>query len=203
MTTAPLPTSMKHGATFLAGFLVRPCCVLPAALAVVGTSGAGVASVIAPYRPWFLAMAVVFFGVSFYWNFVRNHNRAGMAVWGVSVLIAGALLLGPYMPMTNSATNDAVSIKEISAMANDTNSDTTSRTFEVPITGMACNACARRLEKGLNKTNGVNRAQVSFENSRAYIVCDGESPCDPQRIEEVVAQAGFHTDMDQSLVNGG
>ena len=81
--------------------------------------------------------------------------------------------------------------------------NTTIRTFEVPIAGMVCDGCAKRLEKVLNETDGVTRAQVSFENSRACIVCDGESPCDPQRIEEVVAQAGFHTDMNQSLVHGG
>lgn len=39
----------------VAGFLNRPCCVGPAALSLAGVSSAGLANVVAAYRPAFLA----------------------------------------------------------------------------------------------------------------------------------------------------
>jgi mercuric ion transport protein len=45
------------------------CCVVPAVLALVGVSGAGVASALAPYRPFFLALTIVALGAGFYLAF--------------------------------------------------------------------------------------------------------------------------------------
>src|SRR3954470_2906033 len=43
---------------------------------------------------------------------------------------------------------------------------------ELPITGMTCAACARRIERKLSKSPGVNRAGVSFATSRATVEYD-------------------------------
>ncbi len=40
---------------------------------------------------------------------------------------------------------------------------------DLPITGMTCAACARRIERRLNKTPGVRRAGVNFATSRATV----------------------------------
>ena len=40
------------------------------------------------------------------------------------------------------------------------------------ITGMTCAACANRIEKGLSKIEGVEKANVNFALERSTIVYD-------------------------------
>ena len=96
---------LQHILTFAASFAVRPCCAIPAALALLGLGGTGIAAALVPYRPLFVGLAVLLFSASFYWNFIRNRNRAGMIVWGLSVSIAGGLLLGPELFAISASAN--------------------------------------------------------------------------------------------------
>ncbi|MBA3405768.1 MAG: cation transporter, partial [Gemmatimonadaceae bacterium] len=43
---------------------------------------------------------------------------------------------------------------------------------DLPITGMTCAACANRIEKSLNKSEGVRKANVNFATSRATVEYD-------------------------------
>ena len=43
---------------------------------------------------------------------------------------------------------------------------------ELPIQGMTCAACARRIERGLSKAAGVERAGVNFATARATVEYD-------------------------------
>lgn len=43
---------------------------------------------------------------------------------------------------------------------------------DLPITGMTCAACANRIEKSLNKSAGVRKANVNFATSRATVEYD-------------------------------
>ena len=58
----------------LAGFLTRPCCVLPAVLALGGTTSAALTQSVAGHRPVFLAASVVLLAGSFWMN-VRLQTR--------------------------------------------------------------------------------------------------------------------------------
>ena len=49
---------------------------------------------------------------------------------------------------------------------------TTQATIELPITGMTCAACARNVERALNKTDGVAVANVNIATERANITFD-------------------------------
>ncbi|MGI9043577.1 MAG: heavy metal translocating P-type ATPase [Gemmatimonadaceae bacterium] len=44
--------------------------------------------------------------------------------------------------------------------------------IDLPITGMTCAACANRIEKSLNKAEGVRKANVNFATSRATVEYD-------------------------------
>lgn len=46
---------------------------------------------------------------------------------------------------------------------------TVKETVELSITGMTCAACANRIEKGLNKVNGVSKATVNLTLETAYV----------------------------------
>lgn len=46
----------------------------------------------------------------------------------------------------------------------------TTKTVDLPIAGMTCAACARRIERRLSKQNGVETAVVNFATERAAAV---------------------------------
>lgn len=58
------------------------------------------------------------------------------------------------------------------------------------IEGMACDACASRVEKELREIDGVQRATVDFATSRARVVFD-PARVDAERIDETVDALGF------------
>jgi Cu+-exporting ATPase len=63
---------------------------------------------------------------------------------------------------------------------------------DLPITGMTCVACARRIERKLTKTPGVNRAGVNFATSRATVEYDPKATGVNQLIE-AVKEVGYGT----------
>lgn len=65
----------------------------------------------------------------------------------------------------------------------------TAETLDLEITGMSCAACAARLEKVLNRQQGL-QAGVNFATSRALITCRDGAP-DLAVIENLVEKAGF------------
>ncbi|HNC41279.1 MAG TPA: heavy metal translocating P-type ATPase [Nitrosomonas sp.] len=62
--------------------------------------------------------------------------------------------------------------------------------IQIPIDGMTCAACAARLEKNLNKLQGVN-ASVNFANEKANIDYE-ESLTQPQAIIQSIKDSGFN-----------
>ncbi|NLB51388.1 MAG: copper-translocating P-type ATPase [Syntrophomonadaceae bacterium] len=59
------------------------------------------------------------------------------------------------------------------------------------ISGMSCAACAARIEKGLNKLEGVESANVNLAMERATIQFDDEK-IQPQQFEEMINKLGYH-----------
>ncbi|GGG17479.1 heavy metal translocating P-type ATPase [Paenibacillus aceti] len=60
------------------------------------------------------------------------------------------------------------------------------------ITGMTCAACANRIEKGLNKLEGVSEANVNFAIERATVIYD-PSVTDVAKMEEKIQKLGYDT----------
>ncbi|WP_314591154.1 heavy metal translocating P-type ATPase [Paenibacillus terrigena] len=58
------------------------------------------------------------------------------------------------------------------------------------ITGMTCAACANRIEKGLNKLEGVTNANVNFALEKASLSYD-PSKLDVDRMEETIKKLGY------------
>jgi P-type Cu+ transporter len=52
---------------------------------------------------------------------------------------------------------------------NKTKTEGESERVDLPITGMTCAACARRIERKLSKATGVSSAGVNFATSRATV----------------------------------
>jgi Cu+-exporting ATPase len=69
---------------------------------------------------------------------------------------------------------------------------TTAERIDLPITGMTCAACARRVERSLSKTPGVRQAGVNYATARASVEFD-PATTGVRRLMEVVADAGYGT----------
>lgn len=64
--------------------------------------------------------------------------------------------------------------------------------IDLPITGMSCAACARRVEKQLANVPGVRRANVNFANSRGTVEYD-PSQTDVRALIKSVRDTGYDT----------
>ena len=58
------------------------------------------------------------------------------------------------------------------------------------IEGMHCTGCSNRLEKVLNNTDGIEKAEVNFEQKEATITYN-ESQTNIDKIKEAIQDAGF------------
>jgi Cu+-exporting ATPase len=63
---------------------------------------------------------------------------------------------------------------------------------DLPVTGMTCAACARRIERKLSKAEGVRRAGVNFATARATVEYD-PAATNVGRLIETVKDVGYGT----------
>lgn len=64
------------------------------------------------------------------------------------------------------------------------------KNIELKIEGMHCNGCSTRLQKILNKTEGIESAEVNLEEKNAKIQYN-EERITIDNIKEVIEDAGF------------
>ncbi|MHB9064510.1 MAG: heavy metal translocating P-type ATPase [Pirellulaceae bacterium] len=64
--------------------------------------------------------------------------------------------------------------------------------IDLPIHGMSCAACARRIESGLGRTPGVHKANVNFATARATVEYDPRTTGLAQLIEKI-RDVGYET----------
>ncbi len=64
--------------------------------------------------------------------------------------------------------------------------------IDLPITGMSCAACARRIEQELSKTEGVQSAGVNFATQRATVIYDPQTT-GVQQLMWAVKDVGYDT----------
>ena len=110
----PLKVAVTSGGsllTALLSFLPLSCCVFPVAFSFLGAGGLAFAMALLPYRPYFVALTLVFLGVGFYFAYrpeqeecapgtacaaPKSRKLQRVSLWGVTVLTL-ALLAFPYL----------------------------------------------------------------------------------------------------------
>lgn len=80
----------------VAGFLTRPCCVIPAVMSVAGVGSAGLASSMAMYRPAFLGASVVMLGGALWLTFRRPGGVFIKVVSAAAALAAFGFSMGAF-----------------------------------------------------------------------------------------------------------
>lgn len=68
-----------------------------------------------------------------------------------------------------------------------------------PLSGLACAACAARVEKVLNGAEGVTEASVNFATSTANVEYNPET-VSPQDLQKLVQEAGYDMVIDEALM---
>ncbi len=91
-----------------------------------------------------------------------------------------------------TGTKTELQVDEMNGQHTRSTPDGAGERVDLPITGMTCAACARRIERKLNKTPGVNRAGVNFATSRATVEYDPKA-AGVQQLIEAVKEIGYGT----------
>jgi len=65
-----------------------------------------------------------------------------------------------------------------------------SKKVDLPIKGMSCASCAQRIEKALQKTEGILEAHVNFATEKAAVFYD-PIQITPEKINKVIEGTGY------------
>ena len=68
--------------------------------------------------------------------------------------------------------------------------ETTTREVSLPVTGMTCASCVRRIEKALSKVEGVSEASVNLATEKAKVVYDPQATT-VEAMKRAVERAGY------------
>jgi copper chaperone CopZ len=165
----------------LAALAASACCLVPAVLAIVGVSGAGASSALAPYRPLFLAITGIAIAAGFWFAYRPvpadacgcgpsvSRRRTRIALW-LSTLLAIAFAAYPLVIDANASSH---------ARARGPNE------IRLHVTGMDCGSCTKVLTKRLSRIPEVATVDVDYDRELAVVTYDGKRDISQALIEAV------------------
>jgi mercuric ion transport protein len=172
-----------------AAIAASACCLVPAALAIVGASGIGFAARFAPYRTYFLIATGVALAAGFWFAYrlqkddcgcavPRSRKAARVGLW-ITTLLTVALAAYPLLGSGNATAGSSAA--EAKA------------TLHLKVTGMDCKECTGTIANRIKKVSGVVSATVDFESGIAIVRYDGRDGIESAAIKAVEA-AGFRAE---------
>jgi copper chaperone CopZ len=183
-----------YGAVFSA-VVSSACCWLPLVLVGVGLSTAGVATNFERFRMAFLVIAAILLGLGFYLNYFRKERCAegstcdrptsrllrtsrGM-LWVSTVLVLVSALFPVYV-------GALLGTQTIGA-------EPTSSTTEwtLGIDGMTCPGCEAAVNQSLAEVPGVRRVAASYDDAKALVSVDTNSPPSRMALATAIGRAGY------------
>jgi copper chaperone CopZ len=175
-----------------AALVASACCWLPPLLLLLGVSAAGVSSVFAGMRPWFLVGAFSLPGVGFYLSYYRTSacepgsscappNRRRMRFQRLMrwIALAGVLAFTFFPSYAGQASGDA-------AVVIPENASTMTR----KVKGMDCEARAFTIRESLRQVPGVVEASVSYNSSKATVAYRDNLVPDEDAVVAAIHRAG-------------
>jgi mercuric ion transport protein len=173
-----------------AAIAASACCLIPAALAMVGVSGVGFAAKLAPYRIHFLVVTAVALAAGFWFAYrprkddcgcaaPKSRKAARVGLWITTVLTV-ALAAYPLLGRGN------VSAGSVEADAK--------ATLHLSVIGMDCKECTSTIANAIKKVPGVVSATVDFESGNAVVRYDGRGGMADAAIK-AVENAGYRAEL--------
>ncbi len=192
--------------TLVSAIMASACCWLPLVLLAVGVSGAGIASTLEEYRPYFMVITVGFLGAAFYFTYRPKSSGSDCCVTEAS---SGDACCAPAARSTLSMlTVNKVMLWVVTAVAiaflffpsyvgiffnrNDTTTITEQMTQTIiKIEGMTCEGCSALVADAIKSTPGVLAVKVDYQKAEALV---GSESCCLFPKEDVLAsiqKAGY------------
>lgn len=185
------------------------CCILPAALSIVGFAAAGSSMVgstrslfIAQHRLLFSALALGMIGVSFYFVYrkPREDEYANCAngacpatgvrksaryfTWMAAVLTLATLV---YPTPVGAQTAGTIGKKHIEAVGKYSNQ---LQTATIVTKGIDCEACANGIASTIESIRGVKKVEVDYPHSE-FSVCFDPKVVRPSLIAAKITSLGY------------
>ena len=213
--------------TLISAIMASSCCWLPLVLLAVGVSGAGIASTLEAYRPYFMVVTFGFLGAAFYFTYRPNKAAAGSSgdCCTTEPATHDCCSTEPVTPtdccapkadrrfsmMTlNKAMLWVVTVLAVaflffpSYVGAFLGGDGTTVTEDmnravIKLDGMACEACAASIANAIREVPGVLAVEVDYAKSEAAV---GSEFCCPFPKDDVLAaikEAGFTAHIQQEL----
>ena len=191
---APAPSARRVALPMIgavtAAIAASACCLVPAALALLGVSGAGFAARFAPYRTYFLIATGVALATGFWFAYRRQKDDCGceaprsrkaarIGLWITAVL---TVALAAYPLLGNG--NATAGSSEAEAKA----------TLHLKVIGMDCKECTSTIASAIKKVPGVVSATVDFKSGNAVVRHDGRNDMANAAIK-AVADAGYRAEV--------
>ncbi|MEO7736125.1 MAG: mercuric transporter MerT family protein [Kofleriaceae bacterium] len=174
----------------VAALAASACCIVPAVLALVGISGAGITAGLAPLRPYFLAITALALAAGLWLAYrpslvavdacgcaaPRRRRWTRLALWlGVALTIAVAAYPWVHDGIASARGEARRGIAEV----------------RIHVDGMDCRACATTLARKLARVPGVVTADVDYDAQLAVVTHDGTH--DPMRdLVDAIEDLGYH-----------
>lgn len=169
-----------------AAIAASACCLIPAVLAIIGVSGAGLGASLAPYRVYFLIATALALTTGFCFAYRRRPDACGceapmsrraarVGLW-ITTLISVALVGYPLFGSGYATVGGS----DVEAKA----------TLRLKVTGMDCAECTSTIANRIKQVPGVVSASVDFESGIAIVRYDGRDGMDRAAID-AVENAGF------------
>lgn len=197
--TTDNPSRWGIAGAVIAALGAAACCLGPLVLLALGVGGAGASSlkVLDPYRPIFIAIAVVLLGFAFYRAYRKPAAAAcepdgscavpraarinRIALWIAMPLIL-ALLAFPYIaPQLFSGTSKPTTQGATNVL---------NKEAVLKLDGMTCAACTVHVRQSLTGVDGVQEAKVTLDPPQAVVSYD-PAKASVEALEQATAKAGY------------
>lgn len=173
-----------------AAIAASACCLIPAALALLGVSGAGFAAKFAPYRLHFLVATGVALAIGFWFAYRPQKGDCGCGTPGsrkaarvglwITTVLTVALAAYPLLGNRNASAGSSEADAKASLSLN--------------VIGMDCKECTSTIANAIKKIPGVVSANVDFESGNAVVRYDGRDGMADSAIK-AVEKSGYRAEL--------
>lgn len=211
--------SILSGAV-IAAFLASLCCIGPLLFVLLGVGSFGAATYFEKARPFLMGGAVLMLSLAFYWTYFRRTtcvpgeeratkpvsraSRLGLWIASLAVLVFAALpyfagplaeKIGEKKPIIQQAAqteDDAccVARKPGSTAAAPPVPAAGMKTASFKVEGMTCVSCETTIKLALERTLGVEHAEVSYDRGEAVVEYDPQKTT-PDKLRDAINSTGY------------
>jgi len=156
-------------------FLASLCCIGPLALAALGLGGAGIATGLEKFRPYFMGFTFLALGFAFYINYrkkevecengsckVESGSKTNKIILWFMTVLAILLISFPYINWGDDNFD-----------FNNVSSEYTVVT--IPVDGMTCPSCDKAVELAVGKLKGIIKVRADHEKGEAIVAYKSET----------------------------